>query len=124
MTGIPSARSGIMSLHRQFAAAALALSLAAVGLPVRAAVFAQFSPDTGSADFKWVRSGSPSTGGDLFTITSASATSTQGVATHFSFLDPALSALAFLPATFKLTANVPSGNPAVNGGGGVFTQLS
>src|SRR5690349_16937549 len=106
-----------MSRNLQSAAAALALSLAAASLPARAAVFAQFSPDSASADFKWVRSASPSTGGDLFTIMTTASAVPQGVATHFSYLDPALTALAFLPATLTLSANVANGNPAIDNGG-------
>jgi len=102
---------------------ALTFALWSAAVPAHSAVFAQFDPDASAADFKWVRSTSPSTGGDLFSINSTGATSAQGVATHFTFLDPALSALAFLPATLTLSASAPSGNPAVNNGGGIYTQL-
>ena len=68
---------------------AKAVSLAA-SIPAQAAVFAQFTQDSGNSDFKWVQSTPTTTGGDLFSITSNGAASAQGVATHFSFLDPAL----------------------------------
>jgi hypothetical protein len=93
-------------------AAALALTVAATAAPAHSAVFAQFTPDNRAMDFRWIKSGgvgaTAGTGGHLFTITPAtqSATTAQGVATHFSFLDPALATLAFLPATFTLDATI------------------
>ena len=42
-------------------AATLALGLLAGALPSHAAVFADFTPDTGASDFKWVRTTSPGT---------------------------------------------------------------
>jgi hypothetical protein len=106
-------------------AAALAMTLAATAAPANAAVFAQFTPDKSAMDYKWVNSGtaaSPGTGGHFFSITSQSATVAQGVATHFSFLDPALSLLTFIPATFKIDATVAPGHPATMNGAGVYTQ--
>ena len=105
-------------------AAAVALSLAAMAAPAHASVFAQFSPDVGASDFKWVNNGASNsgTGGHFFSISNVSSTVAQGVATHFSFLDPALSALAFIPATFTVDAAVASGHPATVNGSGVWTQ--
>jgi hypothetical protein len=112
------------SLKTMLSAAALAATLAASAAPVHAAVFAAFLPDSGNSDFRWVNSGSSNngTGGSLFSITSNTATSAQGVATHFSFLDPALSALAFIPATFTLSATVTPSDPAAVNGAGLWTQ--
>jgi hypothetical protein len=106
-------------------AAALAAALAASAAPVQAAVFAQFTPDHPSADYKWINSGGPSntgTGGHLISIVSTGATAAQGVSTHFQFLDATNSALGFIPATFKLDATVASGNPASTNGAGVVNQ--
>jgi hypothetical protein len=83
-----------------------------------AAVFAQFTPDTAAFDYSWINHG---TGGDFISIVSPSSTVPQGVATHFSFLDPALAALVFLPATFTLDASATA-SPAINEGGGLFTE--
>ena len=96
-------------------AAVVAAALAAQ--PAQAAVFAQFSPNTGDADFRWIRSAGLGTNGHLFSIVNPASTVAQAAATHFTFLDPALSALVFLPSTFKLDANVVT-TPAINNGGG------
>jgi hypothetical protein len=96
---------------------AVALSLALQSPSAHAAVFAQFSPDTNAADFSWVNAGS---GGQFF---SGSGTTVQSVATHFNFLDPSLSALGFLPATFTLDGSA-TGSPAIDNGGGLFTQTN
>jgi len=93
-------------------------------------VFAQFAPDVPGADYKWVQSASQ-TGGSFFTINSVTDTTAQGVNTHFTFLDPALSLLVFLPTTFTLNAAAPSGSPANSLGplvsqpdvGGVFSFI-
>jgi hypothetical protein len=98
-------------------APALALSFALQSPIAHAAVFAQFVPDTAAADFSWVDGG---TGGQFV---SGSGTTATAVATHFDFLDPGLAFLGFLPAAFTMTASVPSGNPAVDDGGGQFTQM-
>jgi hypothetical protein len=108
------------SLRHVLPAATVALGLWAAALPACAAVFADFDPDTNGSDLRWVRDAT-GTGGALFSIMTNSATSAQGVATHFSYLDPALSALVFLPATFTLSADVVA-TPAINDGGGMFTQ--
>jgi hypothetical protein len=106
-------------------ASATALTLAAVSLPVAAgaAVIAQFDPDTNAADYKWVRD-AVGTGGEFSSVGTNGPTAgcTTCTATHFSFLDPALSALAFLPATFQIDAVAPDGNPAAVNGVGVWTQ--
>jgi hypothetical protein len=109
-----------MSAHRNLtlAPAALALSLILQSPVAHAAVFAQFQPDTAAADFSWVNGGS---GG---TFDSGSGATPVGVATHFDFLDPSLSFLGFLPATFTLDAGVSAGHPAVDDGGGLFTQTN
>src|SRR6185503_10488322 len=97
--------SGPMKALKALAsAAALAMTVAVTAAPAHAAVFAQFSPLTGSADYKWVNSGASNsgTGGHFFSVTSASSNVAQGVRVAFSFLDPSRSALAFIPATFKI----------------------
>jgi hypothetical protein len=108
------------------AAAALTISLAASAAPAQAAVFAQFTPDTNARDFRWINSvlGDTGSGGRFFSIAAQNATLAQGVATHFSFLDPALSALAFIPATFTVDVTVASGDPASVNGVGVWTQTN
>ena len=105
-------------------AAALAMTLAASAAPAQASVFAQFTPDSNARDFRWINSGpgDNGTGGHFFSINTQGATAAQGVATHFSFLDPALSALAFIPATFTVDANVATGNPASVNSAGVWAQ--
>ena len=110
------------SLRHVLPAATVALGLWTAALPACAAVFADFDPDHGSSDFRWVRDATTGTGGALFSIMSGSDTSAHGVATHFTFLDPALAALVFLPATFTLSATVASPTPAIDDGGGMFTQ--
>jgi hypothetical protein len=106
-------------------AAVLAMALAASAAPVQAAVIAQFSPDTSAKDFRWINSAASDngTGGHFISITNQNSTVAQGVATHFSFLDPALSALAFIPATFKIDATVANGHPASQNAG-VWTQTN
>jgi hypothetical protein len=94
------------------ASAAIALSLAA---SAQAAVFADFTPDTNSPDYTWTRLANSGTGSQEGTLTSTN------IATHFSFLDPSLAALAFLPATFNLTAAVSTPTPAVFASG-AWTQ--
>jgi len=107
-------------------AAALAVSLAAIAAPSHAAVIAQFSPVTNADDYKWVKSGgsgaTAGTGGTFFSANTASAASAQAVAVSFSFLDPNLAALDFLPALFTLSASVASGHPA-SFDGSTWTQL-
>lgn len=107
-------------------AAAVALSLAAAAVPAHASVFADFTPNTNSSDFRWINSGANNngTGGHLISVTANNQTSAHGVATHFTFLDPSLSALAFLPATFTVDATVSTGNAALKNGANVFTQTS
>jgi hypothetical protein len=103
------------------AAAAIAASFVALAGPARAGVFADFTPDAASADYRWVQSAS-NTGGHFFTIDTASDTSAQAVASHFSFLDPALSMLVFLPTKFELDAFVADGTPAQSIFGVLFSQ--
>jgi hypothetical protein len=113
-----------MSLKSRFAtAAAVALALAAIGPTASAAVIAQFTPDSRSVDYSWVRDAA-GTGGTLSSVGHAGPTAgcTTCVATHFSFLDPALSSLAFVPTTFKIAATVPDATPASVNGAGVWTQ--
>jgi len=97
-------------------AVVLAATLAVSAVPAHATVFADFTPDTNANDYKWVNNGAldTGTGGHFFSITNVAQTTAHGVATHFSFLDPTLSALAFIPATFTIDATVASGNPATN----------
>jgi len=103
-------------------AAALALSLAAVSAPAHAAVIAQFTPDTNASDFKWINDGANNTGagGHFFTVSDNASTVAQGVATHFSFLDPSLALLSSISAVFKVDATV-SATPATNNSG-LLTQ--
>jgi hypothetical protein len=110
-------------------AAALAAALVTAAAPASAAVFASFSPDAAAMDFKWINNGSTNnmgTGGHFFSIAplTQSAVTPQGVATHFQFLDPALTALGFIPATFTLDATVTSGHPASLNGAGVYTETN
>jgi hypothetical protein len=100
-------------LNLRIAAAVLAASLVTLALPARAAVFADFTPDAASADFRWLQSAAL-TGGHLFTVDTTSDTTAQGVATHFSFLDPSLNTLVFLAADFTLDATLADGNPATS----------
>jgi hypothetical protein len=112
------------ALKTMLPAALLAATIAASAAPVHAAVFASFTPDRGTSDFKWVNSGPGNNGGggSFFSIASNGATSAQGVATHFTFLDPALTGLAFIPATFTMSATVTPSDPATSNGAGVWTQ--
>ena len=105
-------------------ATALALTLAAAAAPAHATVFAQFTPDTNASDYRWINSGAANsgTGGHFFSVTGNTQTAAHGVATHFTFVDPALAALAFIPATFMLDATVSAGHPATVNGAGVFTE--
>jgi hypothetical protein len=99
-----------------------ALTLAVVSLttPAHAAVIAQFDPDTNAADYGWIKSGS---GGEFTSLgTNGPGPCTTCTATHFSFLDPSLAALAFLPSTFQIDAVAPSGNAASLNSVGVWTQ--
>jgi hypothetical protein len=113
-------------------AAALAAALAATAAPANAAVFAQFSPDRGAMDFRWIKSGGSGatggTGGHFFSIgpNTQNAVTAQGVATHFSFLDPALATLAFLPATFTVDATITNAlsHAATQNGAGVWTETN
>jgi hypothetical protein len=98
------------------ATAAIALSLA---VSAKAAVFADFTPDTNKADFSWVRS----TNNALGAFSTEGTLKSVNVATHFSFIDPSLAALAFLPATFNLTAAVTTPSPATfNVGTNTWTE--
>jgi hypothetical protein len=105
-------------------AAALAVIVTASAVPAQAAVLVSFTPDSGASDLRWVSSAA-GTGGSLFSIAAANDTTAHGVATHFSFLDPSLAALALLPATFTFDAFVKDGNPATASGADVSQgQLS
>src|SRR5438045_2377605 len=109
------------SLTTLVSAAALAVTLTAASMPAHASVFAQFSPTGGSADYKWVKSG---TGGEFFSINAGTDTTAQQVSATFSFLSPdAPGALALLPVLFDIDATAASGNPAsFNAGAGTYTQ--
>src|SRR4249919_19622 len=104
-------------------ASATVLTLAVVSSPAYAAVEAQFTPDTNANDYAWIRSAG-GTGGHFTSLGTAGPLvgCTNCVATHFSFLDPSLSALAFIPTTFQLDATAPEGNPASVNGVGVWAQ--
>ncbi len=112
------------ALKTWISAAAVAATLAASAAPVHAAVIASFAPVTGNSDFKWVNNGANNngTGGSFFSINSNSATSAQGVATRFTFLDPSLAALSFLPATMTLSATVATTPATLNDN--VFAQTT
>ncbi len=111
-----------MKAFSTFLPAALAVSLCAASLPARAAVIAQFLPNTGAADYRWVKDRA-GTGGHFFSINDAGSKVAQGVNTAFSFLDPSLGALALLPAVFSIDATVADGTPAsFNASAGTFTQ--
>ena len=112
------------SLTAFASAAVLAATLAVAAAPAHAApVFAQWTPDAAAADYKWIHNG---TGGELISINSGSDTTAQGVASHFSFLDPAYAqVLSGLAATFTLDATAASGNSANQAGplsGNTYTQ--
>jgi len=87
-------------------AAALSLGVASAS---HAAVFAQFSPDANTADYSWVQDAA-TTGGTLnsgnTTVAFGTTASAPGVSVHFSYFDPTLSALGFIPATFRMSATV------------------
>jgi len=104
-------------------ASATVLTLAVVSSPAYAAVEAQFTPDTNANDYAWIQSAG-GTGGHFTSLGTAGpfVACTNCVATHFSFLDPSLSALAFIPTTFQLDATAPEGNPASVNGVGVWAQ--
>jgi PEP-CTERM motif-containing protein len=107
-------------------AAVLACALTAAAAPVKAAVIAQFTPDTNASDYRWINSGASNTGtgGHLISITGNTQTTAHGVATHFSYLDGTLNDAAFIPATFTVDATAASGNPASVNGAGVWTQTA
>ncbi|MDB5422925.1 MAG: hypothetical protein JWQ29_341 [Phenylobacterium sp.] len=102
------------ALTRILTAAAAAVSLAAIAAPSQATVFAQYSPDSNAAIYRWVNNGANNsgTGGQLYTTATGTATVPGAANVHFSFLDPSLSSLMFVPAKFTLNATVASGNPA------------
>jgi len=106
-------------------ASALTLAVVSLSTSAQAAVEAQFTPDTNANDYAWIKSAG-GTGGELRTVGTNGPTvgCTDCVATHFSFLDPTLSALAFIPTTFQLDANAAEGNPATVNSAGVWTQTS
>jgi len=113
-------------------AAAVAIALSAASAPAHAAVFAQFSPGNSKMDYRWIKSGgvgpTAGTGGHFFSITptTQNATTAQAVNVSFSYLDPALSALAFLPAKFTIDANVTNSlaHVASKNSSGIFTQTN
>src|SRR5689334_5792563 len=96
---------------------AVALSALLQAPIAHAAVFAQFVPDSAAADFSWVNAGANGQ------FVSGSGTTASPVAVHFDFLDPSLSGLGFLPATFTLDASEVA-TPAIDNGGGLFTQTN
>jgi hypothetical protein len=108
-------------VYSTVAAAALAFVMTAG--PGRAAVFADFTPTTSAADYKWLQSGAAGDEGSFFSIVNPASTVAQGRAVTFTYLDPALSALAFLPATFLLNGGVTTSTPATTDGTS-FTQLN
>ncbi len=112
-------------LSKMLSVTAVALSLAAMAAPSQAAVFAQFSPDTGRSMYRWVNNAANNngTGGALYTTATATGTSAGATAVHFSFLDPALADLMFVPAKFLLNATVASGHAAAfTAGPNTWTQ--
>jgi hypothetical protein len=102
--------------------AVLAASLCVASLPAHADVIAQFQPAARTADFRWVKSAG-GTGGHLFSVSDPTSTVKQGVASHFTFFDPALADMVFLPAVFTIDATVDEGNAATfNAASQTFTQ--
>jgi hypothetical protein len=93
--------------------------MSAASLSAHAAVVGQFDPLANTPDYKWVNNG---TGGEFFTVNSTSDTTAQGVNTQFTFLDAGFTSLKDLPATLTIDATAGSGNPAVLGSAGTFTQ--
>jgi len=93
------------------AVAALALTAAA---PSQAAVFAQFTPDTGRNIYSWVNNaaGNNGTGGAFFTTATPTGTTVGATNVHFSFLALGLTDLQFVPVKFTLNTTVASGSPA------------
>jgi hypothetical protein len=107
-------------VYSSVAAAALALVLTAG--PGRAAVFAEFTPDSPGANYMWRQSGGAGDEGAFYSVMGGFSPGAVGAAVHFSFLDPSLSALAFLPATFLLSSAVTTSTPATTGVDGSLTQ--
>jgi len=108
------------SLTAFASAAVLAATLAVAAAPAHASVFAQFSPDTNSSDYKWIKN---NTGGEFISTGTATDTTATAVATHFSFIDPTYAALSFLNAAFTIDATAAQGNPATLAPGpGTWTQ--
>ncbi|HEY0437685.1 MAG TPA: PEPxxWA-CTERM sorting domain-containing protein [Phenylobacterium sp.] len=107
-------------------AAALAATFAVSAAPAHAAVFAQFTPDSNVRNFRWINSGSANsgTGGHFISMATAAPTTAENVKTHFTFLDPNLSLLAFIPALLKVDASVANGHIAAVNGAGVWTQTN
>jgi hypothetical protein len=93
--------------------------MSAASLSAHAAVVGQFDPLANTPDYKWVNNG---TGGEFFTVNSSADTAAQGVAAQFTFLDAGFTALKNLPAVLTIDATAGSGNPAVLGSAGTFTQ--
>jgi hypothetical protein len=106
-------------------AAALAAALMSSAAPASAAVFADFTPDSRAMDYRWINNGvsNTGTGGHFFSLAAnnQNATSPAGANTHFQFLDPGLTALGFIPATFMLDATAVT-TPATVNGSGVVSQ--
>ena len=88
-------------------AIACCMAIGVCAAPARATTFAEYDAATSDANLDWTQSASL-TGGTL-------STTGAGVSanTYFTFLAPALSALANLPALFTLSATAPDGDPAV-----------
>jgi len=101
-------------------AAVLAVTLTVAAAPAQASVFAQFSPDTNSADYKWIKN---NTGGEFISTANPSDTTATAVATHFSFILPGYTDFAFLNAAFTIDATAAQGNAATFAvGPGTWTQ--
>ena len=92
-------------------ASALAISTSA-----QAMTFADYSATSSDANISWTQSTSLTSGVLSTTGVGASA------ATYFSFLTPALSSLADLPALFTLSASAPASDPAQTGLGQIAEQ--
>jgi hypothetical protein len=87
--------------------AAAALSITA---PAAAITFANFSTLTSAANLYWKKAGT--SGGDIYSIASNSATTAGSSTVNFNFLQPALAGLGNLKATFTFNGHSSSGNPA------------
>lgn len=106
-----------MLLYRSLiSAGTLAIATLSV-VPASAAVttFANYSATTTDSNLYWKKVGV--SGGEIFTTSSANATTVGGSAVNYSFLQPSLLALGPLQAVFTLAGYTSQGNPAASAAG-------